>query len=88
MNHREKMLLWIDRLGLIVIHTEIKPYGKGTRRYMIGRHIEEPKQGAQLPSGKWQMTPGVQEWLTSEPLDGVSLEAWLKDYELFSSNVH
>ena len=36
-----------------------------------------------MGSGKWQMTPGVQEWLTSEPLDGVSLEAWLKDYENF-----
>jgi hypothetical protein len=81
MNHREKMLLWINRLGLIVIHTEIKPYGKGTRRYMIGRHTEEPKQGAQLPSGKWQMTKGVQEWLTPEPLNGPDLEAWLKDYE-------
>ena len=82
-NHKERMLEWIDRLGLIVIHTEIKPYGKGTRRYMIGRNIEEPKQGNQLPSGKWQMTKGVQEWLTPEPLNGPDLEAWLKDYENF-----
>ena len=82
-NHKERMLEWIDRLGLIVIHTEIKPGGKGTRRYMIGRHIEEPKQSRQLGSGKWLMTPGVQEWLTPEPLDGIALEAWLKDYENF-----
>ena len=81
MNHREKMLLWIDRLGLIVIHTEIKPYGKGTRRYMIGRNIEEPKQSHQMGSGKWLHTKGVQKWLTPEPIDALDLEAWLKDYE-------
>ena len=57
MNHREKMLLWIDRLGLIVIHTEVKPYGPGTRRYMVGKHTEEPKKSHQMGSGKWQMTP-------------------------------
>tara|TARA_E500000178_G_C16686803_1_gene601879 strand:+ start:215 stop:463 length:249 start_codon:yes stop_codon:yes gene_type:complete len=80
MNHRDRMLKWIDDLGLIVIHTEIKPFGKGTRRYMIGRHVEEPTRSHQLPSGKWQMSPGKQEWLTSEPLTGVELEKWLTDY--------
>ena len=80
-NHKEKMLARIDRLGLVVIHTEIRTYGPGTRRYMIGRHIEEPKKSHQMGSGKWQMTPGIQEWLTSEPLDGIQLEKWLSDYE-------
>tara|TARA_B100000519_G_C14219302_1_gene426699 strand:+ start:1234 stop:1491 length:258 start_codon:yes stop_codon:yes gene_type:complete len=80
MNHREKMLKWIDDLGLIVIHTEIKPYGKGTRRYMIGRHVEEPVRSHQLASGKWQMSQGKQEWLTEEPLTGIELEKWLKEY--------
>ena len=80
MNHREKMLKWIDDLGLIVIHTEIKPYGKGTRRYMIGRHIEEPVRSHQLASGKWQMSQGKQELLTEEPLTGIELEKWLKEY--------
>ena len=80
MNHREKMLKWIDDLGLIVIHTEIKPYGKGTRRYMIGRHVEEPVRYNQLASGKWQMSQGKQEWLTEEPLTGIELEKWLKEY--------
>ena len=80
-NHKERMLEWIDRLGLIVIHTEIKPYGKGTRRYMIGRNIEEPAKLHQLPSGRWQHTKGVQKWLTPEPIDGPTLEVWLKDYE-------
>ena len=80
MNHREKMLKWIDDLGLIVIHTEIKPYGKGTRRYMSGRHVEEPVRSHQLASGKWQMSQGKQEWLTEEPLTGIELEKWLKEY--------
>ena len=39
-NHKDRMLQKIEQLGLIVIHTEIAPYGPGTRRYMVGRHIE------------------------------------------------
>ena len=81
MNHKEKMLLWVDRLGLIVIHAEIRPYGKGTRRYMIGRNVEVPEKLHKLPSGKWQHTKGVQEWLTPEPIDANEVEAWLKNYE-------
>ena len=80
-NHKEKMLGRIDRLGLVVIHTEIKPYGPGTRRYMVGRHIEEPQKSHQMGSGKWQMTQGKQEWLTPEPLSGIELEKWLDEYE-------
>jgi phosphoketolase len=80
-SHKDKMLEWIDRLGLIVVHTEIKPYGPGTRRYMVGRHIEEPVRSHQLPSGKWQSTHGKQEWLTPEPLDGIQLNEWLTNYE-------
>ena len=53
----------------------------GTRRYMVGRNIEEPQKSHQMGSGKWQMTQGVQEWLTPEPLNGPDLEAWLTDYE-------
>ena len=80
MNHKEKLLKLIDELGLIVIHTEIKPYGPGTRRYMIGRNIEKPTRSHQMGSGKWQMTPGRQEWLTAEPLTGIELEKWLTEY--------
>ena len=77
-----RMLEWIERLGLIVVQSEIHPYGPGTRRYMVGKHIEKPVHNAyQLPSGKWASTAGVQEWLTSEPLDGPKLEAWLTEYE-------
>ena len=47
---------------------------------MVGRHVEEPTKSHQLPSGKWQMSPGKQEWLTSVPLTGVELEKWLTDY--------
>ena len=81
MNHKERMLQKIQQLGLIVIHTEIAPQGPGTRRYMVGRNIEEPQKSHQMGSGKWQMTQGVQEWLTPEPLNGPDLEAWLTDYE-------
>ncbi len=80
-NHKERMLQKIQQLGLIVIHTEVAPYGPGTRRYMVGRHIEEPQKSHQMGSGKWQMTQGKQEWLTPEPLTGIELEAWLTDYE-------
>ena len=80
-NHKDKMLEIIEQLGLIVIHTEIAPYGPGTRRYMVGRNIEEPKKSHQMGSGKWQMTHGKQEWLTKEPLNGVDLEKWLEDYQ-------
>jgi hypothetical protein len=79
MNHRERMLKWIDDLGLIVIHTEIKPFGKGTRRYMIGRHIEEPQEFLSK-SGKVHKTPGKQEWLTPEPLTGIEVEQWLTEF--------
>lgn len=81
MKSMEKILNLIDQLGLIVIHTEIKPYGPGTRRYMVGRHIEEPKISHKLPSGRWQSTHGVQEWLTPEPLDGIEIKAWLENYQ-------
>tara|TARA_B100000686_G_scaffold338069_1_gene410055 strand:- start:1947 stop:2195 length:249 start_codon:yes stop_codon:yes gene_type:complete len=81
MNHKDRMLQKIEQLGLIVIHTEIAPYGPGTRRYMVGRNIEAPEKSHQMGSGKWQMTRGVQEWLTPEPLNGPELEAWLTDYE-------
>ena len=81
MNHRERMLQKIQQLGLIVIHTEIAPHGPGTRRYMVGRNIEEPQKSHQMGSGKWQMTQGKQEWLTPEPLTGIELEEWLSEYE-------
>ena len=81
-NHKERMLEWIERLGLVVVQSEIKTYGPGTRRYMVGRHVEEPKHNAwQMPSGKWASTPGVQEWLTPHPLTGPELEAWLTEHE-------
>jgi len=76
------MLEWIERLGLIVVQSEIKPYGPGTRRYMVGRHVQEQEHKAwQMPSGKWASTPGVQEWLTPHPLNGPDLQAWLTEYE-------
>ena len=80
-NHKDRMLQKIEQLGLIVIHTEIAPYGPGTRRYMVGKHIEEPKRSHQMGSGKWQMTQVKQEWLTPEPLTGIELEEWLSEYE-------
>ena len=81
-NHKMRMIEWIERLGLIVVQSEIHPYGPGTRRYMVGKHIEKPVHNAyQLPSGKWALTAGVQEWLTPEPLDGPALEAWLTEYD-------
>ena len=79
--HMKRMLAWIDDLDLIVVQCEIKPYGPGTRRYMVGRHVEKPKHRAyQLPSGRWASTHGVQEWLTPEPLHGPALDKLLTEY--------
>ena len=75
-NHKERMLSKIESLGLIVVHSEIAPYGPGTRRYMVGKHIEQPIQDKPK-----HHTLGVQEWYTPYPLDGVSLENWLNDNE-------
>ena len=80
-NHKTRMLEWIEQLGLIVVQSEIAPYGPGTRRYMIGKHTEAPTHNAyQLPSGKWASTEGVQDWLTPAPLNGPALEKWLTEY--------
>ena len=38
------MLEWIDRLGLVVVQSEIKPYGPGTRRFILGKHTELPQK--------------------------------------------
>ena len=78
-NHKTRMLEWIDELGLIVVQSEIKPYGPGTRRYMVGRHTEEPKHNA-WQTAKWQMGVDSLEYKNgshSEPLDGPALEKWL-----------
>ena len=62
-----------------LLHSEIKPYGKGTRRYVLGRHIEEPIDSHLLPSGNIQKTPGKQEYL-NEPMDGIDFKPWLDQF--------
>jgi hypothetical protein len=86
-HHVDRMIAWIDRVGLIVIHAEIKPYGKGTRRYIVGRHIEQPDpESYRLPSGKWCVSQGKQEWLTPV-MNAQGVEQWLRNYDPNSKEV-
>ena len=62
-----------------LLHSEIKPFGKGTRRYMLGRHIEIPTELRILPSGNPLMSPGKQEYL-NDPMDGINFVPWLDKY--------
>ena len=62
-----------------LLHSEIKPYGRGTRRYVLGRHIEVPVDGNTLPSGRVQKTPGKQEYF-NKPMDGLTFIPWLEQF--------
>ena len=68
-----------------LLHSEIQPFGNGTRRYVLGRHIEKPVFSHVTPSGKRQMTPGKQEYL-SEPMDGIDFKPWLDQF-IIDNNV-
>ena len=58
-------------------NAEIKPYGPGTRRFVLGRHKEIPKALEKLPNGKFRRGLGVQEYLSSKPLPALEFEAVL-----------
>ena len=62
-----------------LLHSEIHPFGNGTRRYVLGRNIKKPKVSHLLPSGKPLMTPGRQEYL-NEPMDALDFIPWLEQF--------
>ena len=74
-----RILKKVEDLGdeYFVIHSEIKPYGPGTRRFVLGRHKEIPKALEKLPNGKFRRGLGVQEYLSSKPLPALEFEAVL-----------
>ena len=80
-NAKERLIAKVDTLGeeFFLLHSEIKPYGPGTRRYVLGRHIEIPVDSHRLGSGRMQRTPGKQEYL-NEPMDGINFVPWLDKY--------
>ncbi len=74
-----RILAKVEQLGenYFVLHSEIKPYGPGTRRFVLGRHKEIPKALEKLPNGKFRRGLGVQEYLSSKPLPALEFEAVL-----------
>ena len=49
-----RILKKVEDLGdeYFVIHSEIKPYGPGTRRFILGKHTELPQKVKKLPKIK------------------------------------
>ena len=41
-----RILKKVEDMGeyYFIVHSEIRPYGPGTRRYMLGKHIELPEK--------------------------------------------
>ena len=74
-----RILAKVEQLGenYFVLHSEIKPYGPGTRRFVLGRHKEIPKALEKLPNGKFRRGLGVQEYVSSKPLPAFEFEAVL-----------
>ena len=74
-----RILAKVEQLGenYFVLHSEIRPYGPGTRRFVLGRHKEIPKALEKLPNGKFRRGLGVQEYLSSKPLPALEFEAVL-----------
>ena len=87
-NSKERLMDKVDSMGneYFLLHSEIKPYGRGTRRYVLGRHIEVPVDGNTLPSGRVQKTPGKQEYL-SEPMDGIDFKPWLDQFIIDNKDI-
>ena len=69
-----------------LLHSEIHPFGNGTRRYVLGRHIEKPVFSHITPKGNKQMTPGKQEYL-SEPMDGIDFKPWLEQFIIDNKDI-
>jgi len=81
MNSKHRLIDRVHSMGeeYFLLNGEIKPYGKGTRRYVLGRNIRKPKVSHLLPSGKPLMTPGRQEYL-NEPMDALDFVPWLEQF--------
>ena len=59
-----RILKKVEDLGeeYFVIHSEIKPYGPGTRRFILGKHTELPQKVKKLPNGKFTRSHGKQKY--------------------------
>jgi|TARA_R100000030_G_scaffold99743_1_gene91262 hypothetical protein len=77
-----RILAKVDSLGdeYFVLHSEIKPYGPGTRRFMLGRHRKIPKQIQKLPNGKFSRDLGEQTYMHRTPLPALQFEEWLDEF--------
>ena len=76
-----RILKKVEDLGneYFVIHSEIKPYGPGTRRFVLGRHKKIPNKLEKLPNGKFKRDLGIQEYLCI-PMPAIKFEEWLDNY--------
>ena len=76
-----RILAKVDSLGdeYFCLNSEIKPYGPGTRRFVLGRHKKIPKKLERLPNGKFRRDLGVQEYICT-PMPALVFEEWLDKF--------
>lgn len=76
-----RILKKVEDLGeeYFVIHSEIKPYGPGTRRFILGKHTELPQKVKKLPNGKFTRSHGKQKYF-NVPLPALEFEEWLDKF--------
>jgi len=77
-----RILKKVEDMGeyYFVVHSEIRPYGPGTRRFILGKHTELPEKKEVLPNGKITRTHGKQIYLNELPLSALEFEEWLDNY--------
>ena len=77
----DRILKKVEDLGeeYFVIHSEIKPYGPGTRRFILGKHTELPQKVKKLPNGKFTRSHGKQKYF-NVPLPALEFEDWLDKF--------
>ena len=77
-----RILKKVEDMGeeYFLLHSEIKPYCPGTRRFVLGKHMELPKKIEKLPNGKFARGTGVQMYFGKVPLPALEFEKWLDEF--------
>jgi len=78
-----RILKKVEDMGeyYFIVHSEIRPYGPGTRRYILGKHIELPEKIKKIEkTGKFTRTHGKQIYINELPLPALEFEEWLDNY--------
>ena len=77
----KRILAKVESCGLeyFCFNAEISPHGPGTRRFVLGKHIELPKKIEKMPDGKFRRGLGEQEYLC-KPMPALEFEEWLDNH--------